>query len=228
MPFAQKSPCIYCGATASSTADHIPPKNLFPKPRPSNLISVPACDDCNHGFSKDDEYFRLALTSRRDLEDQPAVKRLNDEVLSGLSRPESEGFRQSFFNSTRTVDEVLADGTLRPKMQFQRDFDRLSKVALRIVKGLFYHEFKGIMPSGRMDVFDDVGFAFDSMQPIFPLQSVLKTLREEPVRIIHEEVFEYCFASVDGAPETIVWQLTFFRRAWFLVLTNWEQFRSVR
>src|SRR5271166_944356 len=54
--------CTYCGETKLVTADHVPPKNMFRKPYPPNMWTVPGCQDCNGGFSKDDEYFRLVLT----------------------------------------------------------------------------------------------------------------------------------------------------------------------
>lgn len=45
------------------TRDHIPPKGLFPRPRPSNLHTLPCCEPCNNRASADDEYFRLAVSS---------------------------------------------------------------------------------------------------------------------------------------------------------------------
>jgi hypothetical protein len=51
--------CAYCGKKQPVTDDHIPPKNLFPKPRGSNLITVPCCEFCRKGWSENDEYFIL-------------------------------------------------------------------------------------------------------------------------------------------------------------------------
>ena len=53
--------CLYCGVPGELTNDHVPPKNLFPKPRPNILVEVRACLACNGGASKDDEYFRQCL-----------------------------------------------------------------------------------------------------------------------------------------------------------------------
>ena len=64
-----KDTCTYCGGVAGSR-DHIPPKNLFPKPRTNDLISVPSCVGCNKAFSKDDEYLRFVLTMRADTFEQ--------------------------------------------------------------------------------------------------------------------------------------------------------------
>lgn len=63
MPSDSTDKCYLCGATENLTRDHIPPKGLFPKPRPSNLYTVPCCEPCNNGASKADEYFRVAASS---------------------------------------------------------------------------------------------------------------------------------------------------------------------
>jgi hypothetical protein len=55
--------CYLCRATENLTRDHIPPENLFPKPLPSNRITVPCCKSCNSGFSKIDEQFRAFVSS---------------------------------------------------------------------------------------------------------------------------------------------------------------------
>jgi len=55
--------CYLCGSQKRLTREHVPPKGLFLKPRPSNLVTVPCCFPCNNGYAKDDEYFRLAVSS---------------------------------------------------------------------------------------------------------------------------------------------------------------------
>jgi 5-methylcytosine-specific restriction endonuclease McrA len=60
--------CAYCGDVGIITRDHVPPKGIFPKPRPANLITVPACSKCHsQQTSRDDEYFRNTLNVREDL-----------------------------------------------------------------------------------------------------------------------------------------------------------------
>jgi hypothetical protein len=53
--------CAYCGRPAT-TRDHVPPKKLFTPPLPGNLITVPACDNCNNRASEDDEAFQNELS----------------------------------------------------------------------------------------------------------------------------------------------------------------------
>ena len=62
MPSVATDKCFLCGATENLTRDHIPPKGLFPKPRPSNLYTVTCCEPCNNGASQEDEYFRVAAS----------------------------------------------------------------------------------------------------------------------------------------------------------------------
>jgi HNH endonuclease len=66
--------CAYCGkASTTLEPDHVPPKTLFAAPRPNNLITVPSCRRCHKATSKNDEYFRLVLSTRDDVFDHPDV-----------------------------------------------------------------------------------------------------------------------------------------------------------
>lgn len=54
--------CIYCGGVAESR-DHVPSRILLNAPYPENLPVVGACESCNQGFSKDEQYFVCFLES---------------------------------------------------------------------------------------------------------------------------------------------------------------------
>jgi len=56
--------CIYCGAQ-TETRDHCPSRVLLDEPYPENLPVVPACLDCNGGFSLDEEYFACVVECAR-------------------------------------------------------------------------------------------------------------------------------------------------------------------
>src|ERR1700733_5132329 len=58
----EQGQCYLCGNPAT-TQDHIPPLGIFPKPRPTNLITVPACNDCNGNTTLHDEYFRVVVSA---------------------------------------------------------------------------------------------------------------------------------------------------------------------
>lgn len=74
--------CYLCRGTENLTRDHVPPENLFPKPKPSNLITVPCCKTCNESFSKLDEQFRVFVSMPVNVSDTgKAVKR--NKVFGG-------------------------------------------------------------------------------------------------------------------------------------------------
>ena len=47
--------CVYCGDKAD-TREHCPSKAFLNKPYPTDLPTVPACKQCNNGFSADERY----------------------------------------------------------------------------------------------------------------------------------------------------------------------------
>ena len=118
--------CIYCGAIGCVTGDHVPPKNLFPPPRPNNLIVVPSCLPCNQSASLDDEYFRLTLSLRDDTRDHPAVGLLLPSVRRSLANPRKAKFTRAFRRGiTRADIETPAGIFLGQGPAYQVDLRRL-------------------------------------------------------------------------------------------------------
>ncbi|MDO9443545.1 MAG: hypothetical protein Q7T73_21905 [Beijerinckiaceae bacterium] len=61
-----KSWCLYCGGLLVELAtnrDHAPSQSFLQEPRPENLPMIPACIECNNGFSKDEAYMVASLSS---------------------------------------------------------------------------------------------------------------------------------------------------------------------
>lgn len=58
--------CIYCGRVAQ-TREHCPPRSFFPDHDfPDNLRVLPACEECNKGYSQDEETVRDFLNCTYD------------------------------------------------------------------------------------------------------------------------------------------------------------------
>lgn len=53
--------CVMCGREKACSRDHVPPKCIFPDPRPGDLVTVPACTVCNMHRSGLDEQFKVFL-----------------------------------------------------------------------------------------------------------------------------------------------------------------------
>jgi hypothetical protein len=61
MEIKKEKLCCYCGTRVATTKDHIPPRSIFNKPRPNDLITVPCCFKCNNEASQYDECFKAYL-----------------------------------------------------------------------------------------------------------------------------------------------------------------------
>ncbi len=116
--------CVYCGAEAGNTKDHVPPKCLLRKPYPANLLTVPSCADCNSGFSKDEEYFRLIIVG---------LLCHTDEAEMLFAGPISRSMDRN------TKIEKLMFGALQPVdggVILDVDYRRVYRIAEKIARGL--------------------------------------------------------------------------------------------
>ncbi len=113
-----------------------PPRCLFSKPRPSNLITVPCCVPCNRDAQKQDEYFRIAITAGIDAAKFPRESADSARAVKSLSRAASLGFARKLLQS---YDGNSGDLDI--------EVDRITIVLRRIVRGLFYHHTKVRLPA---------------------------------------------------------------------------------
>jgi hypothetical protein len=102
--------CVYCGELGPVSRDHIPPRNLFPQPRPSNLITVPACHQCNGAASLDDEYFRLAITTGLDPEKCANGFDLSLAAINKLGVAEKLGLAKTMLSAFNKVPIITPAG----------------------------------------------------------------------------------------------------------------------
>ena len=168
MGYKKGGRCCYCGKIAPVTKDHIPPKNLFPRPRPSNLITVPCCQHCREGWSDDDEYFRAILLSSELTESHVEAKKATEAFLRSLQRPQHGRFLRMLASNITSANVYTTKARLyigrHPIMVYDRN--RVDRVTSRIVRGLFFkrtgcvfpdtHEIITVMReniSGKLDEF---------------------------------------------------------------------------
>lgn len=209
--------CVYCGKKTTITRDHIPPKNLFSKPRPSNLISVPSCFRCNTGFSLDDEYFRLVIAIRDDIANN--TQNILPKVLRSLEKTEKIGFLNSFLNSIQVVENLKTELN-NLDYEYKVDLSRLNNVAARIIKGLFYHHFKEIIPPEySVYAFCSEGMKYLSSKSIIKIQNniIIPISKQKVFKI--EPIFEYKFIVNNENKFFSSWLIRFFKKVYFLGFT---------
>lgn len=215
--------CVYCGQSDNATTvDHIPPKNLFPDPKPSNLITVPCCLQCNQKASKDDEYFRTVITMRDDIAEHPEAVRVLPAVQKGLRRPKARGFRKAFLSALRKAEIRTPGGLYLGKTTVLAvDFVRLERVASRIVQGLFYHEKGKRLPEQYEAVaYAPSKWAFSRNEEVtHQLVELVTYVSSQPLTAIGDGVFSYKFCSCDEDDNAIVCVLIFYEGITFVGMT---------
>ena len=208
--------CIFCQCRCADTKDHVPPRLIFPDPRPDNLITVPACEQCNRSFSKDDEYFRIYLSARQAGEEHSGHKLLLEKSLRSLER--SAKFEQYWNSRLRVFEKVRIDGTVDYVAQFQPDDTRLENFGERIVRGLFYHHHREpLQTDTSFNVWFDHGF--DTMNQESQYSEVSDLLRESEVYQVGA-VFSYQFEVANKDKTVTIWRLKFLDKIWCVVITN--------
>jgi hypothetical protein len=197
--------CVYCGEQRELTRDHVPPRCLFSKPRPSNLVTVPCCQACNSEFQKYDEYFRLAITTGIDAANFP--KELSDSVraINNLSRPASHGLARF----------MLKDYERNPA-RLTIDAARIEVVLYRITRGLFYHHRNVRVPR-------NIAFAFrmvdENLKTNAQGQDRINRLAED-LTTIGLGTFRYAFEPFEPPdPFSTAWLMRFYDHKTFFCIT---------
>lgn len=213
--------CVYCDEGEASTVDHIPPKCLFAKPRPSNLITVPCCEPCNSKFSPDDEYFRTAMAFRWDVSQHPSSGPIHAAALRSISRSVASKFSELFTKSVESAPLITPSGLyLGEGGRFECDMTRIYAVVARIVRGLHYKKTGVPLPQSRgVMVLDN-----ESLEQFAPLQrgEILKSmapmLQGRP-EVFGDENFLFFWRKSQNNVDS-EWFLVFFSYVIFLGVTG--------
>ncbi len=118
--------CIYCGCRATSD-DHVPPKLVLKKPHPLNYRTVPSCDECNGGHSKDEEYFRAVL-GISSFDTQLMQENLQGEYLDRMLTHSPQ--LDDRITSSLSVDE-------NGQVYVKPELERMHRVCRKVACGLF-------------------------------------------------------------------------------------------
>jgi hypothetical protein len=128
--------CIYCGcqiAEVSASADHVPSRILLVDPLPENLPTIPACDECNNGVSRDEEYFSAFLSATLSGTSKPD-EQINEKAAKILTR--QEGLRASIEASR--IQHTNPDGVQH--LSWKPEIDRISRVITKNARGHAFFE----------------------------------------------------------------------------------------
>lgn len=212
--------CAYCGSRDNLDSDHVPPKNLFLKPRPMNIITVPACPECHSGTSMDDEYFRVKLCLRSDASEHPKAKASWDSIFRSLNRKEAKGLRSSFFSDIRHIQLRTQTGLyIGSALAYDVDMNRIRRVVERTVRGLYFAESckpLGLSNEVRINTYEEI--PSDKLDEI--KQTILMSHTAVNSKVIGDNVFSYCFHIANENPVYSIWGMSFYAKVLFLCITG--------
>jgi hypothetical protein len=218
--------CVYCGVEPGTTRDHVPPKALFPEPRPPDLVTVPCCEFCRESQSRDDEYFKTMLLMRHDVAKHPAGERLVASVTRALARPQNRRFTDNLLRSVRPIDvRSLAGLYLGPGSTYAVDVRRLDDVVRRTMLGLYFHENGYRLPDDHQRmVFCSEGFSSTPPEIREKFLTLADFASTGSQRTIGNNVFTYWVQRLSDGSDATLWGFLFFLRVAFVGFTGPHQF----
>ena len=154
--------CAFCGSNGILSRDHIPPKGLFPSPRPSNLITVKACMQCNNGTKKDDQYFVniLSLDARSD---EGASRGVALKSIRGLNDERAKKYRDSIVDNPTLVNIQVPTGEIiQNAIQLECSHSRLIRTVDKIARGLAFM-YSGTVIDGDYKVSSRFFYSYDEL-----------------------------------------------------------------
>lgn len=190
------------------TRDHVISKNLFPDGyNKQNLITVPACSDCNTGYSQDEELFRLFLANCAGESSTAAMELIYGKITRSMQRAPGKAF-----NVMKSMEPVLvptAEGTFKQMAKLHittEDWKRYHRVLDKYVAGLFFLENGIPLPT-------DIVLVHNLITDAITLPE--ETLSSLKWNLDHSEVYSYGHAQVPDTYEGVC-MFVFFNNITFL------------
>ena len=213
--------CVYCGASAT-TMDHVPPRGLFAKPFPNDLLTVPSCLPCNQNAKLDDEYFRTLLSFRFETGGHSDARAASERAMRRLASPGAQGFRKGLASKVSEIALVDDDGARLGSIGLiDADRRRFAKVVERIVRGLYFHRSNERLPADySLVVNSEESFEDPDAAAIERLRVLSAWAMEAERHVLSRSVLEYRVRETPHEPASAVWLLTFYETVTFVVVVR--------
>lgn len=214
--------CYICGGIKELTDDHIPPESLFPHPIPQdyNLITVPACLDCNtrwgiveQKFIQDLSIVGASKSGHAVFTQNTRANYLRGTLLRG--RPSKDYF--DIISRMKKVYLRTEGGIILPnpvhifKIPQERD-----EILVKMARG-FHAHFKGKRLPSR--IYANVIMRVPTIQEHF-----FDLYRARSIMGRYGEVFSYVGGFPNDSENLSFWFLGFYTNIDFLVLLSSEPF----
>ena len=204
--------CIFCSQPAD-TKEHIPPKQFFKGIPNKSLITVPSCESCNKGFQRDEDFFRQFWVSMLMDKSGQAKKIMDNEISRSIKRAPALGWQM--FDQMKLVDLYTNSGIYLGKRTVfnvsDSDRDRVTRIVEKIIRGLFYSQFKQLIPN---DWLIEIYWITPKLEEKLKLRELANALKWH---VVKEDTFAF---GLNYVPKTYqsVWIIDFFKIPLFYVL----------
>lgn len=190
--------CAICGVREATTRDHVPPKAIFPKPRPA-MITVPACSECNNGASDLDDLFKVYLSMQATGTSEIATKLFKERTVRTLQR------NKSLLAKIKAESKALLvknnEGKSEKKLAILWDSKAHDEVVQRTIRGLYYHH------SNKLLAYDaELKVQWLKSIPE-EIESILELLTEN---VIGDDQVRYKYYIAPEDPRHSVWLFDFY------------------
>jgi hypothetical protein len=198
--------CVYCGQPTADGREHVPPKAVFVRPFPPNLITVPCCSVCNGRWGKLDEEFRpwLSFTVGIDTDERLRFwresalrgltrnRRLKEEILDGFTRTLVRNPATNEWGHATLLDKAVYDSMIR-----------------RITRGLYFREYREILP-------ERTAISISRRRHFNEMSEFMKYARRRDIGT----QFAYAVLCADERPVDTLWMYIFHQRECALAATG--------
>jgi hypothetical protein len=203
----KKKHCAYCGATnIKLEKEHVIPRSLYPTSKTGSKVqrlTVPACANCNRGWSDDEPHFRNILSVAG--EPNQVLRELwNSSVNRSFEKEDGHRRVADLWELMRPVKVGAAERFA----VYPATDQRFLRVLQKIVRGLHCHH-------GLWSPVPDSMVEADVLKYIVP-QEFLEAM---PFHHRESDVFKYqfeVFVDFEDIPMNSAWLLTFFENRKFV------------
>jgi hypothetical protein len=202
------SVCYLCGESlaASTSNDHVPPRQLYTaalrKEHRPNLLTIPVHKACNLSYQHDEDYFVNTLAPFA------AGSYTGNSFLQDVWLKYRKGEKRGLVGKVLQEFDRRPNGIVLPEHLVAKRFEskRLHRVAWKIVRGLYFHQYEEVLPEATPNSLEIV--PPDRVPP----KEFLIGLLDHPTHGQYPGVFDYRFAKFPEARNLNYWAMLLWDR----------------
>lgn len=212
--------CLFCEKEKELTREHIPSKNLFVSGEGVDFRFIYICQECNSGYSKDEEFFRNWIVNAHYESSEEATKLFDGPITRAYTR--KPALAQHFSENIGLIEVVNSNtGVKETKarlVNLPEDKAKVINVVKKHIRGLAAFHFGNPLEKDKKIGVVQVGNVW--------LEENKDTVVRMPTFKVKEKVFEYKYGNVPDTQRSL-WLLQYYAGTYFLgFISNEESFKK--